>query len=227
MSITTKREWRAQNPSNRTQKTDRFNATWGEARTADSVYESFYKLDLEHEPVQPFIDYPTQTPAEALKRTARGWAKKKYPELDQDDVSQVIELKAWELEDHELNEEGEWIRPPYVMTALKNAVHDHARQEIGFEKAHKLSDEVIVNTKFDAIDEEMQFTNKTLKAGLMLFVAAPYTLSVLTRDSVYRVYKCLSRAEHAALFQMVVEPNPTANKTLDKVVAKYLVKANA
>mgnify|MGYP006954731356 CR=1 FL=1 len=227
MITTTERTLRAENPEDHSMTTDRFDATWGVPRTAASVYETYYKNDIEAEQ-QTYIEYSVLSASEQTKRAARGWAKKKYPKLDQDEISQEIELKAWQLEEAgHLNERSEWVQPAYVMQSLKNAVHDYARAEIGFEKAHAVTDEVIVRTRFESIDAEVQFTNKTLKAGLLLFVAAPSTLSVLTKDAIYRVYRRLSRAEHAALIQMILEPTDAANKTMNKAVAKYLDTANA
>lgn len=220
------REAQARNPRDGRQSTDRYGATWGVKREG-ALYEEYYAQQVED--FGPVKQYSKTSGKQQLLKNAKAWAFKKYSKLNQEDISQEIELKAWLLEEHELDERGEWIRPAYVMTALKNVVHDYAEKEIGFMKANTVTSEVIQRTRFDApsADYDIVFTNKTLKAGLMLFLAAPDKLTANTKDRLYLVYKRLSNAEHKALFQCVLDPNATANKTLDKVVAKYLNLVNS
>lgn len=221
------REARMRNPKDHRQSTDRYMATWGEPRQVEgSLYEKHYAEAVED--FGPVKEYKPVSQKQQVIINAKAWARNKYPKLNQDDISQEIELKAWMLEEHELNERNEWERPAYVMTALKNATHDYARQEIGYNKANTVTSEVIVRTRFDApaADYDIVWTKKTLKAGLLMFIAAPGQLSASTKDSLYQVYKRLSNAEHKALFQCVLDPNPTANKTLDKVVSKYIGLVN-
>jgi len=218
----------ARNPEDHRQSTDRFGAEWGKKRIVEkgTLYEKHYASTIED--MEPIKQYESIGQREQTILNAKRWAAKKYAELNQDDISQEIEIKAWQLEDHELNERGEWERPAYVMTALKNAVHDYARQEIGYQAANKITGEVIVRTRFDApaVDEDIVFTQKTLKAGLLLFVAAPSSLTVMTKDRLYSVYKQLTAAEHKALLQTVVAPTKVSTITLDRVVRKYLDNIN-
>lgn len=224
------REFRAQNPNDRRESSHRFNATWGQKRIAQKghLYSKHYEAAVDE--LEPPL--PEYVPVGQRQRTienAKRWARKKYAGLDQDDIGQEIDLKAWQLEEHELDERGEWARPAYVMTALKNAVHDYARQEIGYQQANHLTDEVIMTTRFDAppADHDVEFTKKTLKAALLLFVAAPHTLSHSTKDVIYTVvYKNLSAAEHRAVLQCVVSSNDIANRALNKTVSKYIDVVN-
>ncbi|MFF1944295.1 hypothetical protein ACFVWF_19395 [Rhodococcus qingshengii] len=228
LEIKIEREELGLNPNDRRQATDRWNATWGKQRVVEtgSLYEMHYAEAVEA--YGPVIEYQSVSQKDQTIRNAKRWANKKYASLDQDDISQEIELKAYLLEDHELNDRGEWERPRYVMMSLQNAVNDYARKEIGYSSANKISGEVIMSTRFDAppADYDIAFTNKTLKAALLLFVAAPYTLSVGTKDVVYSIYRQLTPAEHKALLQSVVIPNDSATRALDRLVKKNLDAAN-
>ncbi|MET7769910.1 hypothetical protein [Nocardia sp. NPDC005366] len=212
------------NPDDQRQRTGRYNAEWGKKRVVrtDTLYETYWADEVE---AQEFtiVEYEPMGQREQLIKNAKAWAYKKYPQLERDDLSQEIEIKAWELEDH-LDYKGEWDQPAYIMTSLQNRVHDYARQEIGYEKVNKITDEVITHTRFDVpgVDEDLVFTAKTLKAGLLLFIVAPYTLSLLTKDSLYSIYKTMSKGEHKALLQSAVNPNPTSLRSLDRLIEKYL-----
>ncbi|MCP2316732.1 hypothetical protein APR12_002072 [Nocardia amikacinitolerans] len=213
------------NPNDKRQRTERYKAEWGKKRIVakGTLYATYWADEVDAQPDMPVVDYEPLSQREQLIKNAKAWAYKKYPQLDRDDISQEIELKAWELEDH-LDEKGDWVKPAYIMTSLQNAVHDYARQEIGYQQVNKITDEVITHTRFDVpgVDEEIAFTAKTLKAGLMLFIVAPYTLSLLTKDRLYSIYKMMSKGEHKALLQSVINPNPTSLRSLDRLAEKYL-----
>lgn len=198
----------------------RFGATWGVPREGN-VYK-YYEADVDLQP--PIIEYKPVGQKEQTIINCKRWAAKSYPKLNQDDIGQEIDFKAWQLEFLELNERNEWARPAYVMTALKNTVHDYARQEIGYGKANKLKEDVLLTTRFDVppVDHEIPFTAKTLKAGLLLFLVSPSHLSLITKDRLYCVYRMMSNAEHKALLQTALHPTNSSIRSLDRLVLKYL-----
>lgn len=220
------RDDQACRPGDKRQKSHRFGAVWGKPRITQNgtVFAKHYESLLDDVIV---VEYTTLSQKEQTIKNAKAWAKKTFPDLDKDDLMQEIDIKVWQLEG-EVNEGGDWARPAYVMTALKNTIYDYARKEIGYQKSTTVKADVIARTRFDApaADEDIVFTSKTLKAGLLLFIAAPNQLSLQTKDRLYSVYRQLSNAEHKSLLQCVLQPTDSSIRTLDRLVSKYLDSSN-
>lgn len=216
------RQAQATNPDDHRQVSHRFGAVWGKPRITqrNNTYAKHY-ADLldDHDEIS---DQPTGIhPTKQLVLNAKQWAYKKYPYLDQDDVSQEIDIKAWQLEEHEMDEEGNWVRPGYVMTALMNAATDMNRKETA---VSSIVSKVSKIRHFETYDDQYDivFTNKTLKAGLLLFMLQPTRLKLTTKDRMYMVYRNLSSGEHRQLLQECISPTPTSTRIVDRIVSKYI-----
>lgn len=222
------------NPLDHRQCTDRAGATWGVPRTGYNLYERHYAGYMDD--VEPIEQSEPQNPIDEMLWLIKSWAYNKYGDFyinHQEDINQEINLKCWILEESgEINyTTNKWERPKYIMTALKNVIHDYAKKELQYfdtvkmaEKAKKhYSDEIYF------LDHSTIFSKKTLKAALVLFVLEPKSLSIMNRDTIGSLYKNdLRYHEHKALIEVATNPNAsdTAHRYLNTVASRLLPYVN-
>jgi len=217
------------NASDKRQVSHRYGATWGEVRDGSAGYYKYYAANLDDiEVLEEYVPLPDK---EQVIRNAYGWARNNYPDLDQEELQQEIDIKAWMLEEagefnYELNA---WARPAYVMTALKNAVHDYARKEIGFRKA------CVVDTK--EVDKKMEFspvvhtspgqgtslTFKTAKAAILLYLQSPEVLSVSLQEEVVDMLSLMTEKEkEAVLLFLTQSSNKSVVTRTDRAIKRVM-----
>lgn len=210
------------NPEDARQETHRYGAVWGEMRGGEDGYYKYYESNLDD--VETFVEYTTLTEKEQVVKNAKGWARNNYPDLDQQDLCQEIDIKAWLLEesgevDYETND---WVRPKYVMTALKNAVHDYARKEIGFRKSSVVKEEVFVPEAFAGPGENVNLTFKTAKAAILLFVTEPTSLSLALTEQVKEMIDLMTDAELQAIAKYLASSNHTQRVASDRAIKRVM-----
>lgn len=208
------------NPEDARQQTHRYGATWGEAREG-AVFQ-YYEGNLDD--VELEYEYETLPEKDQVVKNAKGWARNNYPDLSQEDMEQEIDIKAWMLEeademDYETNN---WVRPAYVMTALKNAVHDYARKEIGFRKSSVVKEEIYVPVAYSGPGEEVKLTFKTAKAAIMLFVTEPTSLSHTLTEQVREMISLMTEAELQAVVAFLSDNSKSVITRADRAIKRVM-----
>lgn len=186
------------NPKDARQHTHRYGATWATVRDGSEGYYRYYESNLEDAGV--WGEEAVLSQKEQLISNAKAWAIRTYYNIPADDLKQEIDIKAWLLEESELDlESNEWIRPGFVFTCLKNAVHDYARKELGFRERVEVKEEITYTTYYEGPGATMEFTFKTAKAAILLYVMEPTSLSHTLTGQVLELVNLMSSAELAAI----------------------------
>lgn len=164
------------------------------------------------------------SPKEQLIKNAKGWVRNKYKNLSFEDMDQEIDIKVWMLEeagefDYEKND---WVRPAYVMTCLKNAVTDWVRKEIGYRKVTVVTDDVFTASAYSAPDEGMDFTFKTAKAAILLFLSNEDSLPFMIAEQVRELLSLMTKAEVVAINGYLETNDHVKRVATDRAVKRVL-----
>jgi len=222
------------NPLDKRQRSDRAGATWGVARTGYRLYDKHYAGYMDD--VEPTEDKQVLDPIEEILQLVKSWAYNKYNSFytnNEEDICQELSIKCWLLEEAgEFNyTTNQWERPKYIMTALKNIVNDYARKELKNSNVVAMAKKAkeSYSNEIYFLDHSTMFSQKTLKAALVLFVLEPEILSIINRDTISRVYSHeLRYHEHKALIEVATNPNAsdTSYRYLNKVATRLLPYVN-